>query len=223
MKPNMLLTAMLITIPLLMSGCKITIGDSSSDEVKGSGKIVTESRKIADFTAIDIEGAANVKLRQGAVQSITIFGDDNIVPLITTSVSNGKLTINNSKSYSSDHNVDLVIVVPKIEALTVEGFSQVDLKEISSKKLDVKIDGASVIGVQGAVDSFDAEVNGAGSIDAGKLIAKAVTAEVSGAGSIKVNAVDSLDASVSGVGKVTYAGDPKLKTNISGLGSIKKI
>ena len=223
MKPNILLKVMLITVPVLMSGCKITIGDSSSDGVKGSGKIVAESRKIADFTSIDIEGAANIKLSQGAVQSLTVSGDDNIVPLITTSVGNGKLTINNSKNYSSDHNVDLVIVVPKIEALTVEGFSQVDLKEVAGKKLDVKIDGASVISVQGTVDSFGAEVNGAGSIDAGKLIAKAATAEVSGAGSIKVNAVDSLDVSVSGVGKVNYAGDPKLKTNISGLGSIKKI
>lgn len=217
-------TVLILTLPVLMAGCKISFGDGASDGVTGSGKVVTESRKIADFTAIDIEGAANIRLTQGAVQSVTISGDDNILPLISTRVSQGKLSINSSKSYSSDHNVDLVISVPQIDAVTVEGFSQVDLKAIKTTQLKIKIDGAAVIVLQGGVDKLDAEVNGAGSIDAGQLIAKAAKTEVSGAGSIKVNVVDTLAASVSGVGKITYVGNPPtLSTNISGLGSVKKI
>ena len=43
-----------------------------------------------------------------------------------------------------------------------------------------------------------------------------------GAGQVTVNASDELDADVSGAGIIWYIGAPKLKSNVDGLGWIKR-
>jgi hypothetical protein len=77
--------------------------------------------------------------------------------------------------------------------------------------------------LQVEVDRLRAELSGAGNIDARELKAKEVRVSVSGAASADVYAKEYLDASVSGVGSIDYYGNPaKVKTDVSGVGSISR-
>ena len=62
-----------------------------------------------------------------------------------------------------------------------------------------------------------------GTLDATPLIAQKVKLVSSGSGSFQVNAKQSLDVKLSGAAKVSYIGEPKLKKNIGGLASVKKL
>jgi hypothetical protein len=63
-----------------------------------------------------------------------------------------------------------------------------------------------------------------GGIDAKKLKARRVKADVSGVGGLECYASDSLKASVSGVGALKYAGKPKVKKlDESGVGKISEL
>src|SRR5439155_730241 len=90
-------------------------------EVTGSGKLASESRSVAAFTAIDIEGSADVVLTQDATQSVRVEADDNIVPIITTEVKNGKLTISTSKSVTTKNKMTVYISIPTVTALGIDG------------------------------------------------------------------------------------------------------
>ena len=82
----------LALLALVAAGCG---GGSSTN---GSGHVVTVSRSVADFSAIDLTGQANVVVSVGPSTAGTIKGDDNIVPLIHTDVRDGKLVISSKQA-----------------------------------------------------------------------------------------------------------------------------
>ncbi len=188
--------------------------------VQGSGTSITEARKLGSFSAIDLEGASNIEVTQGAVQSVSITADDNITPLITTTVKSGKLIVSSSKSYSTHHDIKVAIVVPKIEAVAVNGSGDIVLSQLSTTKLITTVSGSGNITAGGRADNFTAIVNGSGDIDAEKLISKKATVRVTGSGSIVLNASETLNADVTGSGDISYTGTAKVKAEITGSGSI---
>ena len=62
----------------------------------GSGTIETETRQLPALEAVFVEYPAEVTIRQGDAQSLTITADDNLLPQLLTEVRDGKLTIENS-------------------------------------------------------------------------------------------------------------------------------
>src|SRR5271154_3274198 len=58
------------------SGCLTT------DGIVGSGKIETREMKVADFTAVDVEGAFQVEVQRGTAFRTEITADDNLFDTI---------------------------------------------------------------------------------------------------------------------------------------------
>src|SRR3712207_1838364 len=61
--------------------------------VNGSGNLISETRQVAGFSAVDLDGVGELNIQQGSTESLLIEGDDNIVPLITSTVRNGRLVL----------------------------------------------------------------------------------------------------------------------------------
>ncbi len=78
------------------------------------GDTITETRSIANFTSIDIEGAFEVEFKQMNAQEIIVEAPDNMIDNISTSVENGNLVIedNNSFNWTRSYNYTLKIYVP---------------------------------------------------------------------------------------------------------------
>jgi len=76
----------------LFSGCSDKNSVSNTDQIVGSGKLVSENRTVAPFTGIQLVGAGDVIITQDSVQSLTVETDDNIVGLLSTTVENGIAT-----------------------------------------------------------------------------------------------------------------------------------
>lgn len=93
----------------VITGNGISIGSSEH----GSGKIITQSRQIPEFTKIRISYPAQVTVSQGGTESLTIEADDNVAGEIRTQVVDGELDINQV------HNHQFIISPTRSPKITI--------------------------------------------------------------------------------------------------------
>jgi putative autotransporter adhesin-like protein len=209
-----------LALLLALGGCKF--GDFN--KTTGSGKMKIEKRDVPAFRSLDISGAYDVEIVVQKEQSLELEGDDNLLPLIKTEVSNsGVLTINNEKSFSTKNKLRVRISVPNLIGISTSGASDIVASNIKSDGFDINMSGASNLQLSGETYKLAVEISGAGDLDAKDLHANVVSVHSSGAAKADVYASEELRAEVSGAGNVNYYGDPKVvKEDTSGAGTISK-
>jgi Putative auto-transporter adhesin, head GIN domain len=213
-----------------------------------SDVIITDQRTVSDFTAIDLRSFGKVNLTQGDSVSLTIKGSDNIVPLIHTTVSNGKLIIDMDNNVNVLHvsNKDILtfdITVKDLTDLTISGLGDVQmdtlsttsfnvtmsgagnlvLNHLTAESLQVNVSGLGGVEIAGKVTTASFEIPGAGGVKAGDLECQTATVNISGLGGATVWVTGQLTGSISGAGDVSYYGNPQTNTTSSGLGSFKSL
>jgi hypothetical protein len=181
-----------------------------------------QKRDIGPFTSIATEGAFEIVVVSQKPVSLEIEGDDNILPLVTTEVSNNVLHIKNVRGYSVHEPITLRISVPNLEGLSVSGAGKISISGLKNDKFEIDSNGAPTITVAGETGLIDIDTSGAAKIDAHKLRAAKGVVDSKGVSKVEVYANDQLDVTVSGPSHVIYQGDPKLTKTINGPGSVEK-
>lgn len=216
------------------SGCIVAIGvDSDSDwadsswwgsnGVQGSGVEKVESRAVADFKRIRVACGADLSVHVGSPTTVTVSGDDNIVPHLRTEVENGVLVIEMEEGrYSHRRGLHVTATVPTLEGVSISGSSEVDLSNVSGQTLDLAVAGSGDITASGAVDALSVSVSGSGDLRLFGLKARQATVQIAGSGDVSVHAVEALSAAVSGSGDVRYRGEPTVTKSVAGSGSISR-
>ena len=191
--------------------------------IQGSGVRKIEKRDLAAFTSIQTTGAYEVVVTCQQDASFEIEGDDNILPIIRTSVVGGVLHLSNDRGYQATKPIIVRINVPNLEGISSTGAGDILIRDVKSEKLTIGSTGAARIEASGQTNFATISSTGAGKIDADKLHALYAKVTVTGAGRVDVYASRELNATVSGVGQVTYAGDPPVvNKSVSGVGRINK-
>jgi len=212
--------------------------------ISGSGKVITETRKIGGVDAINVEYPAKVVITQGKVESLKIEAEDNLQPDIKTQVKNGTLEIFYEQTKDKHVNPTKPIVINitvkdlaevdfssagelsidglKTENLDVSlnGAGNLELNNVDIKKLSVNLSGAGSMSASGMADELDVNISGFGDFKGAELRDQNANVNISGAGSATVWVDDKLDANISGAGSVNYYGTDKATKQISGVGSV---
>jgi len=210
----------------------------------GSGNVVTETRKVTDFHAIDISYPGEIVITQGNAVSVKVEAEDNVLPGLKTQVKNGTLEIfykaEKDKRVNPTEMVTITIVVKDLDdlqfssagELTIDGLKtdsldfglsgagKVTVSDIETKNLSIDLSGAGSMDASGTADIVDVNISGFGSFEGGDLHSQSASVNISGAGSATVWADDDLDANVSGAGSVNYYGSPSVTKNVSGVGGV---
>src|SRR5687767_8419257 len=84
--------SMWVLLPLVLSACGLFQGDDDR-VITGSGRVTSETRAVSGITAIALEGLGEVVVQQGATEGLIIEAEDNLLPLITSTVENGTLRL----------------------------------------------------------------------------------------------------------------------------------
>jgi hypothetical protein len=190
--------------------------------IEGSGKLQRQKREVASFSSISTEGAFDIEIVCQKPQSLEIEGDDNILPLISTEVSDNVLRIRSLHDYSTSEPITLKIAVPNLEGLSASGAGTLAVSGLKNEKLEIDASGAPTIKVSGETKVLDVDTSGAGKIDAHKLRATRAVVDSKGVSRVEVFAAEQLDVTVAGPSHVIYEGDPVVKQTIHGPGSIEK-
>lgn len=213
-----------------------------SERVDGGGEVVSETRPVEGFSRVRFGAIGQVEVVQGATESLTISGEANLLPYITTEVRGDWLVIDVQPNVSINPTspIRYQLSVIDLEELEVPGAGQVsmngltadtlglespgageiNLMDLQARSLDASLDGAGQITVGGEVETLQVEIGGAGSFNGADLKATTADIEISGAGSASVWVTDDLDVTITGLGSVQYYGNPAVTKKITGLGSV---
>jgi hypothetical protein len=215
-KSNVKKLALLVVLISLAAGCHLHHGTA------GSGNIQKQKRVVGAFSSISIEGAFDIVIVCQKPQGLEIEGDGNVLPLITTDVSNNVLHIRNTRSYSTSDPITLKISVPDLEGISASGAGTIEISGMKNEKFAIKANGAPTIRASGETRSLNIDANGAAKIDTHKLRAAQVVVDSKGVAGVEVYAAQQLDVTVSGPSQVIYSGNAVVHKTVNGPGSVEK-
>ena len=192
--------------------------------VRGSGIVRTESRSVSGFSSIAFKSEGKVRVQQTGKESLTISAEDNLLPLLESSVTNGILSIGtvNNVNINPTKSIEFVIEVKRLESFNMTGAGRIEARDIQGKHLTIGLTGAGDMSIEGSADSLDLNLKGVGSYDGKGFRTKQAPVNSEGVGSAVLNVSDRLDISVSGIGAIEYIGSPKVRKSGEGLGQIKQ-
>lgn len=223
------------------TSCYIDFDDDDfGPAIKGSGNIVIEERAISGFDRIVVEGSMDIFISQDDEQILEVETDDNILPIISTSVRGGELRIKSTRSYRSREEVKVYITVVDLEELKIRGSGDVygesvlagdrlNLEISGSGNMDMEIyydrlfseiNGSGNFSLQGEAVEQEVRINGSGDYRAADLLSVETDVNISGSGNSTVNVSDFLRAEIRGSGDIIYYGDPEVSSSIRGSGKL---
>jgi len=182
--------------------------------MKGSGVRLVETRELPAFTRIDAGGTGQLQVTvDGTARdtlSLEIEGDDNIVPLISTSVVDGALVIRREtdSSFYDTIPLRLRVAVPQLEELQTSGSIDVRVDGLREEALVLVATGSSDVTVSGEVTWLELESSGSADVFARQLRTTDATVRASNTSDVEVCAVGSLTVEASGSSDVTYFCSP---------------
>ena len=228
-----------------LAACFIAASPSLAETVKGNGVLKSEVRAATGFTGVGVSLPAKVEVRLGAVESVTVEADENLLPLIETSVRNGSLQIKPVRRNLSIESraIRVLVQARQIEQLDIGGSGSIlaetlrgprlklaiggsgsmDLRGIETDRVDVSVGGSGDVKLAGTVRRFEASIAGSGEVEGPGLLADEAQITIAGSGAAQLGIRKLLDVTVAGSGAVRYFGDPVVKRTILGSGVIRRM
>jgi hypothetical protein len=213
-----LLAAVVIASGAATGGC----ADMGSHSVRGSGVVATQSRGAAGFNEIRLSGSGDVTVDLTGTESLTVEAEDNLLPLLDTTVENGVLHLGVKKgaSIQTTRPIRYRVTAQTLTAIGVSGSGSFRITGLDADRFSADISGSGSADLAGRADDVNLSISGSGDYDAAALRAKTVRINISGSGNANVNASNRLEANVSGSGSVRYARGAAVQTRISGSGTV---
>lgn len=213
--------------------------------VKGSGNIKTQTVDVSNFNSITLENSGDVYIEQGPTESVTVEADDNILPLLETTVRGSELVLTTKPNTSIDPSRKIVyrITAKDLSGISLKGSGNLSAKPIQSDSMDISLDGSGNIKIDDlATGKLSMHLNGSGNIGIDKVSASSTDASVNGSGDINLAGQSptqkisfsgsgnylagdlksgSVDINIPGSADVTVWVTDELNASINGSGTIK--
>jgi hypothetical protein len=206
-----------------ISGRSISVETAATGggRVVGDGEPASEDRPIGPVTAIHSDGAFALTLKIGPAPKLTIETDKNILPIIKTTVSDGRLEIYSDRSYSLDGRIKVTVSSPNITEISVSGSNQIEGEGLAGGALTLSLNGSNRAALAGKVETLTCVMSGANHLAARQLTAASTNVTLNGSGDAAVHASQRIVAEISGAGSISVYGNPKERsTQVNGAGKI---
>jgi len=221
---------------------EIQIGDTGGELVTGSGNVITENRPVSGINRVRLEIPANLDIQQGSAETLTVTGDDNLLPLLTSDVSGGelvikfkpftsarptqpievKLTVKNldELSNSSSGKVSVQSLTTGDFHLSLSSSGNVKIEGIQAEQITAELSSSGEILVAGTARQLDLSLSSSGNFQGEDLQVQDANVRLSSSGNATVWVLENLDVNISSSGNVTYYGDPRVSENTSSSGQL---
>lgn len=204
-----------------LAAIAIALAPASALALDGSGTQKTEVRTLTTFTSVECDGALDLNVTCGKTLHCEVTADDNLLPVIATTVEGGTLKIHATESISTRTGITVTLDTPDVSAVKLSGAGTVKVNGLKNDAFELGLSGTAHVIAAGQTKKLKIGLSGAGKIDADGLATDDADVDCSGAGAVDVHVSGTLNAKVSGVGKVMYGGSPKtVNKDVSGVGSI---
>lgn len=209
--------------------------------IQGDGYVVTKDRYIGSFNAVRTEGSWQVEIIKSPYSYVSVVGESNILPYVSTEIENNELVIRPFRNTCWDETYPLRIYVytPVLSSLITEGSGDVFIDTasayqmylaiegsgnvfgfIDANSVDVRINGSGNFSLSGDANSATMEINGSGNINAFNLFLYDNTITIDGSGDVKTFVSSLLDGTINGSGNIYFKGYPQIYSDINGSGRL---
>ena len=215
------------------------------ETIKGNGVLKQETRPLGAFKGIALGIPAQVEVRMGSVEDVTVETDENLLAQVATVVEKGTLHIRPARRNLNLQPRTLKIVVqarqigqlaiggggsikaaalksPQL-ALDIGGAGTIDLGGLESDSVATAVGGSGDVKLAGTTRKLVVSIGGSGDVKAGQLKAEDVNVNIGGSGDVTVWAARTLNAAIAGSGDIGYYGDPQVSTTVVGSGGARRL
>ena len=207
------------------------------------GPIITETRKVSGFDAIEVSHGIDLHLTMDTKERMEVEVPEDLAEHLVTEVDDGRLRIYFDRSFNWNNRTKVFVSAKKIESIKSSGGSDVkgentidvrdlelkasggsDIKlEVAARELSVHVSGGADVDLTGETDFIYANTSGGSDLRAYDLIAEIAELEASGGSDIKITVKEEIEAKASGGADIVYKGNPTVKdTNTSSGADIKQ-
>ena len=206
------------------AGLAVLLFVSACAVVSGSGQVASQAPQVSGFTKIELSGPGELTIEQGGTESLTIEADDNVLPRLTSEVSDGTLKLDKKRGITLQPRTPIRyrVTLKDLTGLEISGSATVRGEGMRLQSLRLEISGSGVVNLSGSAAEQDIEVSGSGRYEAAELPSEKVQADISGSGQVAVAVSRELKVDISGSGSLTYSGDPSVQQDVSGSGRVIK-
>ncbi|MBV8121481.1 MAG: DUF2807 domain-containing protein [Alphaproteobacteria bacterium] len=205
-----------------VSGQTVSVQTSAGfGRIVGNGEPASETRAMGAVSAISADGAFVLTIKIGSAPGLVVETDKNLLPIVKTEVSNGKLEIYTDRSYSVDGRIKVTVTSPQVAEIDASGSNQVNGQALSGQNLSISLNGSNNAVLTGNVSRMSAQLSGSNQLSAQELTTGSVNVAVNGSGAASVDARERIVAEISGAGSISIYGNPKERsTQVNGAGRI---
>ena len=226
----------------------LSIGFSSCEKVKGKGDVVSQTRTVTGYTAINLGIDAIIYFTTDSSYYLEVRAQQNILDVLETTMGSGNvLKINYRKGVlvGKHEPITIFIAAPDVRefdisgsgdifinnpllthyvSMNISGSGNISAFQVETHELDVTISGSGNVSVNTGQASIERlKISGSGNIDVVGVESDSSFVTISGSGNASVWASKLLDITISGSGNVYYTGTPTIYTHISGSGSVVRL
>jgi hypothetical protein len=240
--PVRLLAGVAATVLVIGGSVGCRMASSRDSGPTGSGQVATDTRTVTGFSAVDLRGVGQLTVTLGGKEGLTIEAEDNLLPLISSTVSGNTLVLE-LKEGRPTRSIVYRVAARQITALSTSGAGDIDapdvtgaslrtnlsgagnvrLERLNVQSLDSSLAGAGSLAANGTATRLTVNVMGAGDVAARDLAVKEADLNLSGAGKATVRVSDTLKVRLTGAGSVEYLGSPQVDSLVTGGGTVRPI
>ncbi len=195
-----------------------------SPGIRGSGKLISESRPVEGFTRVSLKGTGRVVIDVNGAESLEITADDNLLPYLTAEIKDDQLILGTKDNSNISPSKDVVykLTAKNLNSIELGGSGDIDAKGIHTDDLKILIAGSGDVSTAGTAERQEVTVAGSGDYKAENMKSKTVTVNIAGSGDADLDASEKLDVTIAGSGSIKYTGNPMVTQRILGSGSVEK-
>jgi hypothetical protein len=197
---------------------------------RGNGVSGREARTITGFDSIAVASAIHATVGNGPWSSLVLTGDENLLPLIETTVSGNSLTVKVRGCVELEPTLPMkmTLTLPALVGVEASGASTlaaetapsdsfraessggatIDVHGLAAASTTVDASGGSVVNLSGRSGTLGVDASGGAQVLTGTVSASAATVTASGDAEVEVDVSQSLTADLSGGSQLRVLGQP---------------
>jgi hypothetical protein len=195
------------TALVILSSCSNIKFSDFREKLNSNKPIETRNELLNAFNSISIRLPYDIEVVQGNKSTIAIKGPANVIKDISVDIDEGKLTLEQNRSFNFTWNskVEILITTPSLKSLNLTGSGDVNI--LMKEKQP----------------AMNLELSGSGDVVCNNLVCNNISANVSGSGDLVCSNLKciNIDARVNGSGDALFEGTANNgKFEVHGSGDI---
>jgi hypothetical protein len=187
-----LLCACILSLNLLACGLAGPAGENpnGSQVVRGSGKLVQETRPVSGFHGVSLETLGEMEIQYGDQESLRIEAEDNLIQYFQVRVENGVLKIGGEDKLSLDPTlpVKFFVTVKALDRIEASSLGSIWAHALEAENFAIRLSSAGNVVVEALkAGRVDLVVGSLGTLQVGRLEAGQLDVQLSSSGNLEID------------------------------------